>query len=141
MVWPETFPASHRIQGCPGKSNWEILSGELHISQGSDLFHHPATLKVAQESSGSPCEISRLKSFVSSFPLTYLLSLMALSHIHFSEDVGFFSSFTFEKMWLGDHLQGGIAAELGPSLAHNSRAIPIGMIHLLEHSVPKMWVR
>lgn len=34
-------------------------------------------------SSGSPCEISRLESFVLSFPLTYFLSLMA----HFWEGV------------------------------------------------------
>lgn len=64
--------------------------------------------------------------------------------LELSFDLFFLQWPTFEKMWLGDRLQGGTAAEWGPSLAHR-RAIPehfpVAMIHLLEYSVPKMRVR
>lgn len=60
-------------------SPWEVklgnLSGELHISQGSNLFHHPATLKVVQERFAllHPERFPGSK-VVLSFPLTYFFS-------------------------------------------------------------------
>lgn len=87
-----TSPQTQRILffACCCQKLFQLLTGyrEVKLGNSARRIAHLAGFKPipspcntesgpGEISSGSPCEISRLESFVLSFPLTYFLSLMA----------------------------------------------------------------